>query len=71
MKNNPFIFVDEWTFYSSNGNKTKIFKKDLKEAKKKGMTEDEIKSMAYEYLTEPEITYRRSIKDNMYTDYEF
>lgn len=68
MMNNPFIFVDGWTFYSNNGNKTKIFKKDLKEAKKKGMTQDEIKSMAYQYLTEPKIIYTDDITDNMYKE---
>lgn len=71
MKNNPFIFVDGWTFYSNNGNKTKIFKKDLKEAKKKGMTEEHIKSMAYEYLTEPKVIYREGISEHIYKDNEF
>jgi len=64
--NNPFMFVDGWNFYSNNGNKTKIFKKDLKEAKKKGITEEEIKSMAYEYLSEPKSIYRESITQTTY-----
>ena len=42
--NNPFIFVDGWTFYANNGNKTKIFKKDLKEAKKKGSAKNKRKN---------------------------
>lgn len=69
--NNPFIFVDGWTLYASNGNKTKIFKKDLKEAKKKGMTEDDIKSMAFSYLTEPKVIYQESTTENIYRDNEF
>ena len=68
MKQNPFVFVDGWKFYANNGNKTKIFKKDLKEAKKKGMTEDEIKSMAYQYLTEPKIVYGNDVIENMYNE---
>ena len=71
MMNNPFIFVDGWTFYANNGNKTKIFKKDLKEAKKKGMTEAEIKSMAFSYLTDPKVIYTDNIIDNVYRDNEF
>lgn len=68
MMNNTFIFVDGWTFYSNNGNKTKIFKKDLKETKKKGMTEDEIKIMTYQYLTEPKIIHRDDITDTIYKE---
>lgn len=71
MKNNPFIFVDGWTFYASNGNKTKILKKELKDAKSKGMKEEEIKSMAYEYLTEPKVIYREGITENIYKENEF
>lgn len=48
----PFLFVDGWNIYCSNGNFTRITKKDLKDAKKKGMTLDEIKSMAFLYLTQ-------------------
>lgn len=49
----PFLFVDGWNIYCSNGNFTRITKKDLKDAKKKGMTIEEIKSMAFLYLTQP------------------
>lgn len=49
----PFLFVDGWNIYCSNGNFTRITKKDLKDAKKKGMKIEEIKSMAFLYLTQP------------------
>lgn len=70
MMRNPFIFVDGWVLYSNNGNKTRILKKDLKEAKKNGVSEEDIKIMAYQYLTEPTIMHRETITENMYKDYE-
>lgn len=48
-----FLFVDGWNLYCNNGNFTRITKKDLKEATKKGMTVEEIKAMAFIYLTKP------------------
>jgi hypothetical protein len=46
-----FVFIDGLNLYCNNGNKTKILKKDLKEAKKRGMTESDIKIAAYTLLT--------------------
>ena len=51
----PFLFVDGWKIYCNNGNRTFINKKDLKLAKSKGMSEDDIKIMAYNYLAEPNV----------------
>ena len=68
--NNPFIFVDGWTFHASNGNKTKVLKKDIKDAKRKGMTEDGIKIMAYSYLIEPQNLYE-DVNKNVYKQHEF
>jgi len=46
-----FVFMDGLNIYCNNGNKTKILKKDLKEAKKRGMTDIDLKIAAYSFLT--------------------
>lgn len=46
-----FIFIDGLNIYCNNGNKTRILKKDLKEAKKKGMTDTDLKIAAFNLLT--------------------
>ena len=53
-----FIFIDGLNIYCNNGNKTRILKKDLKEAKKKGMTDSDLKISAYNLLT-----HKPSIED--------
>jgi hypothetical protein len=52
-----FIFVDGWDFYCSNGNFTRVTKKELKESLDSGMVEDELKSMIYVYLTKPKVVH--------------
>ncbi len=47
----PFIFVDGWTFYSSNGRSLHINIDDLKNYEENGLSESEIKSMSFSYLT--------------------
>jgi hypothetical protein len=46
-----FVFIDGLNLYCNNGNRTKILKKDLKEAKKRGMSDSDIKISAYNILT--------------------
>ncbi len=52
--NSFFVFVDGNNYYCNNGNGTKILKKELKELKKRGVSEDDLKCIVYSYLTEPE-----------------
>jgi hypothetical protein len=68
--NEDFIFVDGWTMYCNNGNSTRITKKDLKEAKAKGMDENDIKLAAFDYLTHPKLI-DRIIKESIENSYEF
>ena len=46
-----FLFVDGNTIYSSNGGYMKITKDDLKEAKKRSVTLDQIKILIYRNLS--------------------
>lgn len=46
-----FIFVDGWRFFSSKGNYLTITEEDLKNYEENGLTEDEIKSISFSYLT--------------------
>lgn len=46
-----FIFVDGWRFFSSKGNYLYVTEEDLKNYEENGLTEDEIKSSAFVYLT--------------------
>lgn len=47
----PFIFVDGWTLYSSNGKRLHIGEEDLKNYDENGLTDSEIKSISFSYLT--------------------
>jgi hypothetical protein len=49
--NDDFIFIDGCNIYCSNGLKTFISDVDLSESKLKGMSEDDIKIVAFNYLT--------------------
>lgn len=46
-----FVFVDGWRFFSSKGNYVYLTKDDLLNYKENGLTEDEIKTSCYSYLT--------------------
>jgi hypothetical protein len=46
-----FIFVDGWRFFSSKGNYLYVTDEDLKNYEENGLTEDEIKSISFSYLT--------------------
>jgi hypothetical protein len=46
----PFMFVNDWNL-SYNGKTLNISKKDLENYHENGLTDDEIKSIAYSYLS--------------------
>lgn len=46
----PFMFVDDWSL-SYNGKSINISKKDLENYRENGLSDDEIKSIAYSYLS--------------------
>lgn len=46
----PFMFVDDWSL-SYNGKTLNISQKDLDNYRENGMTDDEIKSIAFSYLS--------------------
>lgn len=46
----PFMFVDGWSF-SYNGKTLNISEEDLENYIENGLTEDEIKSIAFSYLS--------------------
>jgi hypothetical protein len=47
----PFVFVDGWNIVSYLGERLSINEKDLQNYYENGLTESEIKAMAYSYLT--------------------
>jgi len=46
-----FDFVDGWRLFSSDGNYMKIRESDLLDYRENGLTDEDIKSMAFSYLT--------------------
>lgn len=46
----PFMFVNDWNL-SYNGKTLNISEEDLKNYEENGLTEDEIKSIAFSYLS--------------------
>jgi len=50
MYQSPFMFVDDWNL-SYNGKTLRISQDDLKNYRENGLTDDEIKSMAFSYLS--------------------
>lgn len=51
MKYLPFVFVDNWKLYSSNGKSLYISDADLENYYENGLTDEEIKSISFSYLT--------------------
>jgi len=47
----PFVFIDGWRLFSSNGTYMSISEKDLINYEENGLTDDEIKAISYSYLT--------------------
>lgn len=50
MMPSHFMFVNDWTF-SYNGKVLKLSKEDLKNYKENGLTEDDIKVIAFSYFS--------------------
>jgi hypothetical protein len=46
----PFMFVNDWSL-SYNGKTLNISEKDLENYRENGLTDDEIKSIAFSYLS--------------------
>jgi hypothetical protein len=46
----PFMFVNDWSL-SYNGKSINISKKDLENYRENGLSDDEIKSIAFSYLS--------------------
>jgi hypothetical protein len=57
-----FLFVNGNTIYCSNGNHIVISKKDRQEAKKRKVTDDQLKIICYHYLT-------KNVDIDEYVDY--
>ena len=47
----PFVFIDGWRLFCSNGVYMNISEKDLINYEENGLTDDEIKAISYSYLT--------------------
>ena len=65
---NDFVFVDGWRLFSSDGNYIKIREKDLLDYRENGLTDEDIKSMAFSYLTGVPFNVFSNI---IYQTYEF
>ena len=63
--NMPFIFIDGNVLYSSNGSAMKLSKEDIVSYEENNLSLDEVKSMAYTYLTSV------TINDFFYDKYKF
>lgn len=63
-----FVFVDGWRLFSSDGNYMKIRESDLIDYYENGLTDDDIKSMAFSYLTGAPFNDFSNI---IYQSYEF
>jgi hypothetical protein len=47
----PFIFSNGWVFYSQDGARVNITEKELRNYRDNDLTDDQIKSFLYSYLT--------------------
>jgi hypothetical protein len=63
-----FIFVDGWRFFSSKGNYLYVTPEDLENYKENGLSEDEIKSISFSYLTSQDL-FNFSITDDVYHEF--
>lgn len=64
-----FLFVDGNTMYCSNGTSLVVTKKDRDEAKKRKVTDDQIKILCYQYLSkkidiDDYLNYLRTVEDH-------
>ena len=68
-ENDHFLFVDGNTMYCSNGTSLVVTKKDRDEAKKRKVTDDQIKILCYQYLSkkidiDDYLNYLRTVEDH-------
>lgn len=61
----PFIFIDGNVLYSSNGTAMKLTSEDIASYEENNLSFDEVKCMAYTYLTSV------TINDFFYDKYKF
>lgn len=64
-----FLFVDGNTMYCNNGTSLVVTKKDREEAKKRKVTDDQIKILCYQYLSkkidiDDYLNYLRTVEDH-------
>lgn len=69
VESDHFLFVDGNTMYCSNGTSLVITKKDRQEAKKRKVTEDQLKILCYQYLSkkidiDDYLNYLKEMDDN-------
>jgi hypothetical protein len=64
----PFIFVDGWRLYSSNGKSLYITDDDLKNYEENGLSHEEIKSISFAYLTSQNL-FSFDIIDNIENEF--
>jgi|APGre2960657373_1045057.scaffolds.fasta_scaffold19679_2 hypothetical protein len=64
----PFIFSNDWVFYSHDGTRVNISKNDLKSYADNDITEDQVKSFLYSYMTGISIT---DFNSPLFQTYEF
>ncbi len=64
----PFVFIDDWKMISHSGEYLNITDNDLKNYRENGLTDSEIKAMAYSYLTSLSIS---DLQKPSFQDYEF
>jgi len=64
----PFVFVDDWKLISYTGDYINITNDDLKNYYENGLTDREIKSMSYSYLTSVRLS---DLQKPTFQTYEF
>ena len=63
-----FVFVDVWRFFSSKGNYLYVTEDDLQNYKENGLSEDEIKTISFAYLTSQDL-FNLSVTDETYHEF--
>ena len=68
MKRSPFIFVNNWEMVSNTGRSFQITEEELSQYRDNELSDDEIKTLSYSYLTSLEFNDFTTIP---YQSYEF
>jgi hypothetical protein len=63
-----FVFVDGWRLFSSKGNYLYVTADDLENYKLNGLSEDEIKTISFSYLTSQDL-FNLSVTDEIYHEF--